>query len=228
MRRALAPRSLRPTRETDRMSTWLPPGAGVTRTTMSSLKPNHRVVAVPRAGLRRAPRRPSPSPARGRPPRRGRGRGPAAPGGAPGRCPDSPASAGPRPRARHTPRRWRPLAHRAQGGELGRALGVRGDVVDVRQGSGGAAHVEGHRGGAGGDEEREDGARHAGPGSAAEPQDQGDGGDDEDRDRHVHRHFQDRECGAEAPHAEPVAQTGRAEDDRTQDRQHEHCASRAA
>lgn len=46
MRFALAPRSLRPTRETERTSILLPVPAGVTRTTTSSVKPNHGVVAV--------------------------------------------------------------------------------------------------------------------------------------------------------------------------------------
>jgi len=47
VRIAFAPTSLSPTRETLRTSTRLPPPAsGRTRTTMSSLKPNHRVVAV--------------------------------------------------------------------------------------------------------------------------------------------------------------------------------------
>jgi len=58
MRSALAPRSLRPTRETERVSTRLLSSAGVTRTTMSSLKPNQRVVSV-------ASSRPSPGPAAG-------------------------------------------------------------------------------------------------------------------------------------------------------------------
>ena len=52
MRRALTPRSLRPTREAERTSMRLPFGAGVTRTTMSSVKPNQRVVSL-------ASRRPS-------------------------------------------------------------------------------------------------------------------------------------------------------------------------
>ena len=47
MRRAFAPRSPCPTRETLRTSTKLPPSAGRMRTTTSSLKPNQNVVAVP-------------------------------------------------------------------------------------------------------------------------------------------------------------------------------------
>jgi hypothetical protein len=46
MRRALTPRSLRPTREAERTSMRLPFGAGLTRTTISSVKPNQRVVSL--------------------------------------------------------------------------------------------------------------------------------------------------------------------------------------
>jgi hypothetical protein len=42
----LVPTSLWPTRDTDRTSTRLPASAAVTRTTTSSLNPNHVVVAV--------------------------------------------------------------------------------------------------------------------------------------------------------------------------------------
>ena len=46
MRRALAPRSLRPTRESERTSMRLAGPSGVMRTTTSSLKPKNSVVAV--------------------------------------------------------------------------------------------------------------------------------------------------------------------------------------
>ena len=46
MRFALVPRSLLPTRDTERTSMRLPAGAGATRITTSSRKPNHGVVAV--------------------------------------------------------------------------------------------------------------------------------------------------------------------------------------
>ena len=46
MRRAFVPTSLLPTRETLRTSTRLPCPSGRMRTTTSSLKPNHPVVAV--------------------------------------------------------------------------------------------------------------------------------------------------------------------------------------
>ena len=46
MRRAFAPTSLRPTRDFERTSMRLPAPEGAMRTTMSSLKPNQRVVAI--------------------------------------------------------------------------------------------------------------------------------------------------------------------------------------
>ncbi len=46
IRRALVPTSLRPTRDTERTSTRVPPPAGVRRITTSSLKPNQNVVSV--------------------------------------------------------------------------------------------------------------------------------------------------------------------------------------
>lgn len=46
MRFALAPTSLRPTRDLERTSTRLPAPAGAMRITTSSLKPNQRVVAT--------------------------------------------------------------------------------------------------------------------------------------------------------------------------------------
>ena len=62
MRRALTPRSLRPTREAERTSMRLPFGAGLTRTTMSSVKPNQRVVSLasslPSAGTAATMRQP--------------------------------------------------------------------------------------------------------------------------------------------------------------------------
>ena len=207
MRRALTPRSLRPTREAERTSMRLPFGAGLTRTTMSSVKPNQRVVSL-------ASSRPSAGAARDDAPAHGAGRGFDAgerPIGrqrqgraAPGR--DSRASAGRRRRRRHRPRRS--PTSRAAPGARRRAAGCSVSVVmSWMTGHRGrrAHHDQQRRRGREGDEQRQSRACDAAPGAGGESERDAPRGENGGHEAPEPRQREDAERPARAQEAQAMA-----------------------